>query len=148
MYRLFNQTMYVKVIYARVLPRLMSFPYRFVCVNVKISLYLKQDFTVWRLGVSSAPEKPRLVPIGLQTNKSVNQENNTALLIIATLGICKCGSRYPSVDMATDFAKEQYVGVYKSFYDFTSRYYGIDNILAGSGVSPATFNYSTRVSLL
>ena len=41
--------------------------------------------------------------------------------------------------MATDFAKEQYAGVYKSFYDFASRYYGIDNLLACSGVSPATF---------
>ena len=36
-------------------------------------------------------------------------------------------SRYPSVDMATYFAKEQYAGVYNSFYDFASRYYGIDN---------------------
>ena len=41
--------------------------------------------------------------------------------------------------MATDFVKEQYAGVYKSFYDFASRYYGIDNLLAGSRVSPATF---------
>ena len=48
-------------------------------------------------------------------------------------------SRYPSVDMATDFAKEQYAGVYKSFYDFDNRYYGIDNLLAGSTVSPAAF---------
>ena len=48
-------------------------------------------------------------------------------------------SRYPSVDMATDFAKEQYAGVCKSFYAFASSYYGIDNILAASGVSPATF---------
>ena len=41
--------------------------------------------------------------------------------------------------MATDFAKVHYVGVYKSFYDFASRYYGIYNLLAGSGVSPVTF---------
>ena len=34
-------------------------------------------------------------------------------------------SRYPSVDMPTDFVKEQFAGVYKSFYDFASRYYGI-----------------------
>ena len=43
------------------------------------------------------------------------------------------------MDIGTDFAKEKYAGVYKSFYDFASRYYGIDNLLAGSGVSPATF---------
>ena len=34
--------------------------------------------------------------------------------------------------MATEYAKEQYAGVYKSFCDFSSRYYGIDNLLAGS----------------
>ena len=48
-------------------------------------------------------------------------------------------STYPSLDMATDFAKEQYVGVYKSFSDFASRYYGIDNLLAGSSVNPTAF---------
>ena len=46
-------------------------------------------------------------------------------------------SRYPSLDMTTDFTKEQFVSVYKSFYDFASRYYGIDNLLAGSAVSSA-----------
>ena len=43
------------------------------------------------------------------------------------------------MDMATDFAKEHFAGVYKSFYDFVSRYYGIDNLLAGSAVSPPAF---------
>ena len=48
-------------------------------------------------------------------------------------------SRDPCADRATDFAKEQYAGVYKSFYDFASRYYRIDNLLVGSAISPATF---------
>ena len=48
-------------------------------------------------------------------------------------------SRYPSLDMTTDFAKDQFAGVYKSFYDFASRYYGIDNLLAGSAVSSSAF---------
>ena len=41
--------------------------------------------------------------------------------------------------MATDSTKEQYASVYKSFYDFASRYYGIDNLLTGSGVNSSTF---------
>ena len=48
-------------------------------------------------------------------------------------------SRYPSVDMVTYFTAEQYVDVYKSFYDFASMYYGIDNLLAGSAVNPSVF---------
>ena len=41
--------------------------------------------------------------------------------------------------MATDFSKLQFAGVYKSFYDFASRLYEIDNLLTGSGASPAAF---------
>ena len=59
--------------------------------------------------------------------------------IIANMQVWLNHTRYPSLDMATDFAKEQYAGVYKSFYDFARRSYGIDNILAGSGVSPIIF---------
>ena len=53
--------------------------------------------------------------------------------------VCLNHSRYPSVDMPTDFDKRQYAGVYKSFYDFASRYYGIGNLLAGSAVNPDVF---------
>ena len=76
--------------------------------------------TVWRLGVSSAPEKPRWVLVGLQTDKSGNQENNAALFNhcnFTNMQVWLNHSRYPSVDMATDFDKCQYAGVYKSFYD-------------------------------
>ena len=41
--------------------------------------------------------------------------------------------------MTTVFAKEQFAAVYKSFYEFASRYYGIDNLLTDSGVSSPTF---------
>ena len=45
-------------------------------------------------------------------------------------------SRYP---MPTNFVKEQFAGVYNTFYDFDSRYYGIDNLLAGNAVNPIAF---------
>ena len=80
--------------------------------------------TIWRLGVISAPENPRWVLVGLQTNKSGNQENNAALFDNCNLTnrqVWLNHSRYPSVDMATDFTKEQYAGAYKSFYNFASR---------------------------
>ena len=98
--------------------------------------------TVWRVGVSSAPEKSRWVLVGLQTDKSGNRERNAAVFDhcnLTNMQVWLNHSRYPTVDMATDFAKEQYAGVSKSFYNFASRYYGIDNLLASSGVIPATF---------
>ena len=72
--------------------------------------------TVWRLGVSSAPEKPRWVLIGLQTDKSGSQVRNAALFDhsnLTNMQVTLHHSRYPSVNMPTDFAKEQFVGVYK-----------------------------------
>ena len=98
--------------------------------------------TVWRLGVSSAPEKPRWVLVGLQTDKRGNLENNAAMFDhcnLTNMQMWLNHYRYPSVDMATDFTKEQYAGVYKSYYDFASSYYGIDNLLAGSAVSHSAF---------
>ena len=65
--------------------------------------------TVWRLGVSSAPEKPRWVLSGLQTGKSGNQENNAAIFDhcnLTNMQVWLNHSRYPSVDMPTDLTKE------------------------------------------
>ena len=99
--------------------------------------------TILRLGVSSTPEKPRCVLVGLQTGKSGNQERNAAIFDhcnLTNMQVCLNHSRYPSaVTSATDFVNEQYVGVYKSFYDFASRYHGIDNMLAGSLVNPVAY---------
>ena len=66
--------------------------------------------TVWRLGVSSAPEKPRWVLIGLQTDKSGSQVRNAALFDHCTLRKSKW-CRYPFVDMPTDFVMDKYAGV-------------------------------------
>ena len=98
--------------------------------------------TVWRLDVSSAPEKPRWILVGLQTNKSGNQENNSALFDhcnLTNMQVRLNHYRYPSVDIATDFTRGRYARVYKSFYDFASRHYGIDHLLAGSAVNPSAF---------
>ena len=87
-------------------------------------------------------KKPRWVLVGLQTDKSGRQVRNAAIFDhcnLTNLQVWLNHSRYPSLDMITDFAKEQFAGVYKSLYDFASRYNGIDNLLTGSGVSSSTF---------
>ena len=96
---------------------------------------LQARSTVWRLGVSSTPERPRRVLVGLQTGKSGNQERNAAIFghcNLSNMQVRLNHSRYSSADTTIDFVKEQYVGVYESFYNFASIYHGIDNLLAGS----------------
>ena len=91
----------------------MSFLYHFVC-QCETFTVPRATSTVWQLGVSSALEKPRWVLVGLQTGKSGNQENNTALFDhcnLTNMQVWLNHSRYPSLDMATDFAKNQYTGV-------------------------------------
>ena len=99
--------------------------------------------TAWRLGVSSAPEKHRWVLVGLQTDKNGSQVRNASIFYHCTLTNMQVWlnhSRYPSLDMATDFTKQQFARVYKSFYDFASRYYGIGNLLVRSAVSSPAVN--------
>ena len=98
---------------------------------------------VWRLDVSSAPEKSRWILVGLQTGKSGNQEINAAIFDhcnLTNMQVCLDHSRYPSADAATGFVKEHYAGVYKSFYDFACRNYVIDRLFAGSQENPAASN--------
>ena len=52
---------------------------------------------VWRLGVSSAPEKPRWVLVGLQADKSGNQERNAAIVDhcnVTSIPYCRYGYRF------------------------------------------------------
>ena len=66
--------------------------------------------TVWRLGVSSATEKPRCVLVGLQTGKSGNQERNAVIFDycnLTNMQVCLNHSKYFSADTtATDFVRK------------------------------------------
>ena len=98
--------------------------YKSIAANnvIPVSFRMRQArSTVWRLCVSSSPDGYCLDC----KRTSGNQENNAVLFDHCNLTNMQVGlnhSRYPAVDMATDFAKGQYAGVYKSFYDFVSRY--------------------------
>ena len=74
--------------------------------------------TVWQLGVSSAPEKPRRVLVESQTDKSGSHLRNAVIFYhcsLTNMQVWLNHSRYPSLDMTTDFAKEQ-------FWVYTSRF--------------------------
>ena len=69
--------------------------------------------TVWRLDVSSAPEKSRWILVRLQMNKSGNHLNNAAVLDqynLTNMQVWLNHSRHPSLDMTTDFNEEQFAG--------------------------------------
>ena len=62
----------------------------------------------WRLELKS--EKPKYIIIGLQTDKSGNQERNAAILNhcnITDMHVVLNSTRYPAIDYHSNFAKQQ-----------------------------------------
>ena len=66
----------------------------------------------WRLGVRSAPEKPRHLLIAFQTDRSGNQEKNPSLfdhVHVSQINVVLNNTRYPALDVIVDFEKHKYV---------------------------------------
>ena len=96
----------------------------------------------WRLGVRSAPEKPRFMMIAFQTGRNNDQTKNTALFDHCTLKnifILLNNIRYPAIDFNVDFVKNQYDNVYKNLADFRQKFYGIDNLASNIAIGPMEY---------
>ena len=106
-----------------------------------VTLPTTQSFT-WRLGVRSAPEKPRFMMIAFQTDKNNDQVKNTALFnhcSLINMYILLNNVRYPAIDFNADFAKNEYENLYKNLADFRQGFYGIDYLASNITVDPITF---------
>ena len=96
----------------------------------------------WRLGVRSAPEKPRYIMIGLQTDKANDQTKNAALFdhcSLTNIYVLLNNTRYPAIDFNANFTTHAYDNLYKKFCDFTRKYYGIDWLVTSTGVDPLSY---------
>ena len=85
----------------------------------------------WRLGVRTAPEKPRHVLIAFQCDRSGNQDKNPSLfdhLSATEVSEVMNGSKYPARDAIDDFKKHRYVEYNKMFTEFARDYYGLDQL--------------------
>ena len=106
------------------------------CEVVEIPTVAKYD---WRLGARTAPEKPRYIIVGLQTDKGSKQEKNAALFDdcgVKDMHVTLNNTRYPALDVNTNFTTYQFARFYKMMADFMRNYYGIDPLIAGCGVNP------------
>ena len=101
-----------------------------------------KNFT-WRLGIRSAPEKPRYIMIAFQTDRENNQEKNVAAFdhcTLTNLYVLLNNIRYPAIDFNASFEKNHYDNLYKHLADFTEKYYGLDPLAVQcSGVNPINF---------
>ena len=97
---------------------------------------------LWRLGVRSAPEKPRYILIGIQSGKAASQTQNPALFDhcqVSNMHVILNSTRYPAIDSNVDFLKQQYSKFFKEMSDFGRRYYGMDSMMCSSSVQPISY---------
>ena len=96
----------------------------------------------WRLGVRSAPEKPRHILIAFQIDRNGNQEKNPSLfdnVDVSQVSVILNDTKYPARDVIADFEKHKYVEYYKMFTDFSREYYGLDPLTCGNFVDMITY---------
>ena len=97
---------------------------------------------IWRIGVRTAPEKPRYLIIGIQKDKSEDQEKNPALfdhVNVSKMSVVMNDTEYPALDINTNFTKNQYTQFYKMMCDFPRDFYGIDPLVAGGAITPLAY---------
>ena len=91
----------------------------------------------WRLGVRTAPEKPRHLLIAFQRERSGDQTKNPSLfdhLSATEVSVILNDTKYPARDVIADFPKHQYVEYYKMFTEFARDYYGLDPLIVSNFV--------------
>ena len=96
----------------------------------------------WRLGIRTAPEKPRHILVALQQDKNDNQEKNASVfdnLKITQMSVVLNDTKYPSRDVMADFGKQQFIEYYRMFSNFAQDYYGINPMTSGSFMDPITY---------
>ncbi len=96
----------------------------------------------WRLGVRTAPEKPRYILIALQENRSDNQEKDASIfdnLNVTQMSVVLNDTKYPSRDIIVDFSKHQFIEYYRMFSNFAYDYYGMDPLTSGTFMDPLTY---------
>ena len=96
----------------------------------------------WRLGVRTAPEKPRHLLIAFQKDRAGQQEKNPSQfdhLSATEVSVILNDTKYPARDVIADFPKHKYVEYYKMFTEFTRDYYGLDPLTASNFADIVTY---------
>ena len=110
------------------------------CTSAQIPNHA-QSFDL-RLGVRTAPEKPRHLLIAFQKDRSGDQTKNPSQfdhLSTTQVDVILNDTKYPARDVIADFPKHKYVEYYKMFSDFSRDYYGLDPLTANNFVDIVTY---------
>ena len=102
------------------------------------------DTFFWRLGIRTSPEKPRFLVVGFQTDREGNLLKNLGLFDNCNLKnafVLLNNQRYPAMDYNADFVKNRYNGLYREFYQFMQKFYGISDSVTSTAVDPVAYKH-------
>ena len=104
-----------------------------MCIRDRCDTITVPQATVfsWRLGVKNAPEKPRWIIVGFQTEKGGDQTKNVNL---KNMYVMLNATRYPAVDYNLSFANQQYSRAYGDASMFGVRHFGMDELITRSNI--------------
>ena len=104
----------------------------------------KADTFLWRIGIRTSPEKPRFLVVGFQKDREGDLEKNLALfdhLNVKNTYALLNNQRYPAMDFNTDFKKNYYNKLYREFYQFMQKFYGISDSVTSTSVDPVAYKH-------
>ena len=104
----------------------------------------KSNTFLWRLGIRTSPEKPRFIVVGFQTDRENDLKKNLGLFDHCNLTntyVLLNNERYPAMDYHANFPKNHYNGLYREFYQFMQKFYGISDSVSSTSVDPITYKH-------
>ena len=99
---------------------------------------------LWRLGIRTSPEKPRFIVLGFQKDREGSLQKNLGLFDHCQLKntfVLLNNERYPAMDYNADFLKNHYNKLYREFYQFMQRFYGISDSVTTTSVDPIAYKH-------
>ena len=94
----------------------------------------------WRLSVKTAPEKPRFIVVGFQTDKDEDQTKNTSTFDHVNLRnayVTLNSDRYPAVDYNLSLSNQKFSRVYGDAALFGVKFNGVDEFITRSNITPS-----------
>ena len=104
----------------------------------------QSDTFLWRLGIRTSPEKPRFIVLGFQTDREGGLQKNLGMFDNCNLKntyVLLNNQRYPAMDYHVDFPKNHYNGLYREFYQFMQKFYGISDSVSSTSVDPIAYKH-------
>lgn len=98
----------------------------------------------WRIGLRMAPQKPRYLIISFQTKRVDDEDKNLSAFDNCDLTNAYAllnNVRYPALDYNASFKKNHYENLYRDFYQFTEKYYGINDSVSSTAVNPIQYKH-------